>query len=108
MRIAQVAPLYDSVSPDAYGQTERVIAHLTNELVSLDHQVTLFASGDSVSQARLMAPCEQALRTDPKVRDPLVPHVMMMERLLQDAAEFDVVHFHMDYLHMPLVSRLQI
>ena len=108
MRIAQVAPLYESVSPQAHGQTERVIAYLTNELVNQDHQVTLFASGDSVSQARLIAPCDQALRFDPEVRDPLAHHVVMMERMLQDAAEFDVVHFHMDYLHLPLVSRLDI
>jgi len=108
MRIAQVAPLYESVSPQAHGQTERVIAYLTNELVNQDHQVTLFASGDSISQARLIAPCDQALRFDPGMQDPLVHHVVMMERMLQDAAEFDVVHFHMDYLHMPLVSRLDI
>lgn len=108
MRIAQVAPLYNSVSPQTYGDTERIMSYLIDELVRRDHQVTLFASGDSQSQARLIAPCDRALRLDEDVRDPISHHIVMIERMLRDASEFDLIHFHMDYLHFPLVSRLQL
>jgi glycosyltransferase involved in cell wall biosynthesis len=105
MNIAQVAPLYESVPPKYYGGTERVVSYLTEELVNQGHQVTLFASGDSVTQARLVAPCPHALRLDPHCRDSLAPHVVMLERLFRHAATFDIIHSHLDYLPFPLMSR---
>src|SRR5437667_7612807 len=78
MRIAQVAPLHESVPPHLYGGTERMVAHLTEELVRLGHDVTLFASGDSVTSARLQAQCKRALRLDPNCCDSLAPHVQML------------------------------
>jgi glycosyltransferase involved in cell wall biosynthesis len=106
MHIAQVAPLYESVPPDGYGGTERVVSYLTEELVRQGHDVTLFASGDSTTQARLVPVCSQALRPDPDVVDHLAPHVMLLERLYRQASAFDIIHFHIDYLHFP-VSRRQ-
>jgi glycosyltransferase involved in cell wall biosynthesis len=105
MNIAQVAPLYESVPPKCYGGTERVVSYLTEELVRQGHQVTLFASGDSVTHARLVAPCRHALRLDPQCRDHLAPHVVMLEHLFRDAAAFDIIHSHLDYLPFPLASR---
>jgi glycosyltransferase involved in cell wall biosynthesis len=105
MKIAQVAPLYESVPPQSYGGTERVVSYLTEELVRQGHQVTLFASGDSITQARLVAPCHQALRLNPTCVDPLAYHIMMLEQVFTTEAEFDIVHFHIDYLHFPLSSR---
>src|SRR6188474_3271240 len=105
MRIAQVAPLFESVPPKYYGGTERVVSYLTEELVRQGHDVTLFASGDSVTQARLISPRAPALRLDRTVVDPLVPHLLMLEQLSRHAGEFDVVHFHVDYLHFPLSRR---
>ncbi|MBW8270406.1 glycosyltransferase family 4 protein [Caldovatus aquaticus] len=101
MRIAQVAPLAEAVPPRLYGGTERVVSYLTEELVALGHEVTLFASGDSRTRARLEAVVPQALRLGLKVRDEVAPHVVMLRRLLDRAAEFDVVHFHLDHLHLP-------
>ncbi len=108
MRIAQVSPLYESVPPKLYGGTERVVSYLTEELVALGHDVTLFASGDSVTQAKLAAPCPRALRLDKRCSDPLAPHFVMMEEVFRRADEFDVVHFHIDYLHFPISRRLQL
>ena len=108
MNIAQVAPLYESVPPKSYGGTERVVSYLTEELVRQGHQVTLFASGDSITKARLVAPCPQALRLNPMCVDSLAYHIMMLEQVFAPGADFDVVHFHIDYLHFPLSSRQSI
>jgi len=108
MRIAQVAPLYESVPPRLYGGTERVVSWLTEELVHQGHDVTLFASGDSLTNARLVPVCEQALRLDSKCCDPLAHHVKLMQQVLNedDKDPFDIIHFHIDYLHFP-ISRAQ-
>lgn len=106
MKIAQVAPLAESVPPKFYGGTERIVSYLTEELVRQGHQVTLFASGDSQTAARLIPCCEEALRLDERVHDRLVHHVYMLERVIQMASEFDVIHYHIDYLHFPLSRRI--
>ena len=106
MRIAQIAPLYEAVPPKFYGGTERVVSYLTEALVELGHDVTLFASGDSVTSARLEAAWPRALRLDPTVRDAMAPHVLLMERVRSIAHEFDVLHFHLDYLPFPLFSTM--
>ena len=108
MRIAQVAPLYESVPPALYGGTERVVFNLTEALVEMGHDVTLFASGDSRSQARLIAPCERALRLDPGCRDPLAYHAILLDEVFRRTEEFDAVHFHIDYLHFALSNRIQL
>jgi glycosyltransferase involved in cell wall biosynthesis len=109
MKIAQVAPLYESVPPQLYGGTERVIAYLTDELVKEGHEVTLFASADSKTLAELRPACERALRLQGKrVIDPLAHHLRMLEMVAQEAADFDIVHYHVDYLHFPLTRRLGI
>ncbi|MCC7423625.1 MAG: glycosyltransferase family 4 protein [Planctomycetaceae bacterium] len=105
MRIAQVAPLYESVPPKLYGGTERVVSYLTEELVRLGHEVTLFASGDSQTNARLVPVCPKALWRDDRCRETLPHHVRQMELVFQDLSRFDVVHFHGDYLHFPLLRR---
>src|SRR6185503_6605718 len=99
MRIAQVSPLYESVPPQNYGGTERVVSYLTEELVHQGHDVTLFASGDSVTRAKLEACAPRALRLDEHCVDPLAHQVVMLERVFERAAEFDVLHFHIDYFH---------
>src|SRR5438105_1980506 len=101
MKIAQVSPLYESVPPKGYGGTERVVSYLTEELVRLGHDVTLFASGDSVTRAKLVAPCERSLRLDDSCVDQFAPHILMIEQVFQRAAGFDLIHFHIDYLHYP-------
>lgn len=109
MRIAQVAPLYESVPPRFYGGTERVVSCLTNELVKQGHEVTLFASGDSKTLAELRPVCERALRLEgKKIVDPLAHHMRMLEMVAQEAADFDIVHYHVDYLHFPVTRRLKI
>ena len=105
MKIAQVAPLYESVPPKYYGGTERVVSYLTEELVRQGHDVTLFASGDSETKARLIAACRSSLRLDKRCQNQIAHHFVMLERLFQRAAEFDIVHFHIDYLHFPLSRR---
>src|SRR5579863_4556932 len=102
VRIAQVAPLYESVPPKLYGGTERVVSYLTEELVRLGHDVTLFASGDSVTGANLVPVCSEALRLSRTSVDPLAHHVAMLEEVFSRSADFDMVHFHIDYLHFPL------
>jgi len=102
MRIAQIAPLYESVPPRLYGGTERVVSHLTEALVRLGHDVTLFASGDSRTSAKLVAAREQALRLDPDLSWDLPAHFAMLEEVREQADQFDVLHFHTDCLHMPL------
>ena len=108
MRIAQVAPLSESVPPRLYGGTERVVSWLTEELVNLGHSVTLFASGDSVTKARLVPMCPRALRLDNEVQDALAHHVLMMEEVFKQAADFDLIHFHLDYIHFSLARRAQV
>lgn len=103
MKIAQVAPLIESVPPRLYGGTERVVAYLTEELVRQGHDVTLFASGDSVTSAELVPCSERALRLDAKCQDSLPLSVVMLDRLRLRMDEFDIVHFHTDFLHFPLV-----
>ena len=105
MRIAQVAPLYESVPPKLYGGTERVVSYLTEELVRQGHEVTLFASGDSVTRARLVAACDRSLRLDQRCVDHMAHHFLLLERVFQCAHEFDVIHFHVDYMHFPLSRR---
>jgi glycosyltransferase involved in cell wall biosynthesis len=109
MKIAQIAPLYESVPPKYYGGTERVVSYVTEELVKLGHDVTLFASGDSVTSAQLRPMCDRALRLQGReIIDPLAHHVRLIELVAQEASEFDMMHFHIDYLHFPLTRRLRI
>jgi glycosyltransferase involved in cell wall biosynthesis len=108
MKIAQVAPLYESVPPKFYGGTERVVSYLTEELVRLGHDVTLFASGDSVTSGHLVKCSERSLRLNPKCKDKLAYHIMMLDKVFAEPEEFDVFHFHIDYLHFPLSRRTNI
>lgn len=108
MHIAQVSPLYESVPPRYYGGTERVVSYLTEELVAQGHDVTLFASGDSETSARLIPPCPRSLRLAPDCIDQLAHHIVMLELVAKHAGQFDVIHFHIDYLHFPLSRRLSI
>lgn len=103
MRIAQVAPLAEAVPPPLYGGTERIVSHLTGELVALGQEVTLFASGDSRTAARLEAAVPRALRLGGPAHDPSAPHVLTLARLLERLRDFDAVHFQLDHLHPPLV-----
>src|SRR5438067_3001951 len=105
MRIAQVAPLFESVPPKLYGGTERVVSWLTEELVRLGHDVTLFASGDSMTTARLVPACAESLRLSTVTVDDLAHHFVLMEHVLRLKEEFDIIHFHIDYLHYPLSKR---
>src|SRR6201989_3518978 len=102
MRIAQVAPLYESIPPKLYGGTERVVSYLTEELVRQGHDVTLFASGDSITSGRLEVCCEQALRLDHNVSDPIPDHLIMLDKVRRMAEQFDILHFHVDVFHYPL------
>lgn len=106
MKIAHVSPLYESVPPKLYGGTERVVAHLVEEQVGMGHEVTLFASGDSSTSARLAPMCHRALRLDPGCTDDIPHHMFMLEKVMQMAGEFEVVHFHTGILHFPLARRL--
>jgi glycosyltransferase involved in cell wall biosynthesis len=103
LRIAQIAPLAESCPPRLYGGTERVVSYLTEELVAQGHDVTLFASGDSLTSAELAACSERALRLCDNVRDALPHHMIMLEKVMQRADEFDVLHFHIDLMHAPVV-----
>src|SRR5438093_7230798 len=98
MRIAQIAPLMEAVPPKLYGGTERIVAYLTDELVAMGHEVSLFASGDSTTKAALEAAYPQALRLDPTIRDHIAPLIAMLETVAQRTREFDVIHLHCDYL----------
>jgi glycosyltransferase involved in cell wall biosynthesis len=106
LRIAQVSPLAESVPPQLYGGTERVVSYLTEELVRQGHDVTLYASGDSVTSARLMPMTARALRLDRSVKDELAHVVRMVDRVAHDADGYDVIHFHIDYLHYPMLRHL--
>lgn len=106
MRIAQVAPLAESIPPKLYGGTERVVAWLIEELVKLGHEVTLFASGDSKTRAELEPVWPRALRLGRPRSDPMAAQAALLEAVARRASEFDVIHFHIDWLHLPLLSRL--
>lgn len=108
MRIAQVAPLIESVPPKHYGGTERIVSHLTEELVRLGHDVTLFASGDSVTSARLIASCERSLRKNERCKDPVAREVLLVDHVIERVDEFDLIHFHTGYLHFPVCRYLPV
>jgi glycosyltransferase involved in cell wall biosynthesis len=104
MKIAQIAPLMESVPPRLYGGTERIVSYLTEELVEQGHDVTLFASGDSLTSANLVPCCPQALRLDPSVRDTIPSYMLMLDKVRRMASQFDVLHFHIDQFHFPLFN----
>jgi glycosyltransferase involved in cell wall biosynthesis len=106
MKIAQIAPLMESVPPRLYGGTERIVSYLTDELVRLGHDVTLFASADSVTAAELVGCASVALRLDGNVRDPIPYYMLMLDRVRELAEEFDILHFHIDQFHFPLFRRM--
>ena len=108
MRIAQIAPLAESVPPKLYGGTERVVSWLTEDLVALGHKVTLFASGDSLSSARLVPVWPSALRLGRPRVDPIVAQTMSLQCLAERAGEFDIIHFHIDWVHLPLLRQLRV
>jgi len=101
MRIAQVAPLFESVPPKLYGGTERVVSYLTEELVNQGHDVTLYASGDSQTRAKLVSTCNRSLRLAHQNLDHLIFHYLLLEQLMEEIDDFDLIHFHIDYLHFP-------
>jgi len=103
MKIAQIAPLAESVPPRLYGGTERIVSFLTEELVRQGHEVTLFASADSLTAAELVPCSQRALRLDTNVRDPIPHHLILLEEVRRRADEFDLLHFHIDLLHFPLI-----
>jgi glycosyltransferase involved in cell wall biosynthesis len=106
MRIAQIGPLMESVPPRLYGGTERIVSYLTEELVRMGHDVTLFASGDSMTSAELVGCVPQALRLDVNVRDTIPYYMLMLDRVRQHAGEFDILHFHIDQFHFPLFRHM--
>src|SRR5438874_11937746 len=106
MKIAQIAPLMESVPPRLYGGTERIVSYLTDELVRLGHEVTLFASADSVTAAKLVSCASMALRLNGNVRDPIPYYMLMLDRVRELAEEFDVLHFHIDQFHFPLFRQM--
>jgi glycosyltransferase involved in cell wall biosynthesis len=108
MRIAQVAPLIESVPPKHYGGTERIVSYLTEELVRLGHEVTLFGSGDSVTRARLIATTRRSLRKNERCKDPIARELILIDHVVEHASEFDVIHFHTGYLHFPICRYLSV
>jgi len=108
LRIAQIAPPYESVPPRLYGGTERVVSHLTEQLVKQGHDVTLFASGDSLTAAKLVSPCSTALRLNANCVDPLPYLIISLDQVARRAESFDVLHFHTDYFHLPLSKNLHL
>jgi hypothetical protein len=106
MKIAQIAPLYESVPPKCYGGTEWVVSYVTETLVEMGHKVTLYASGDSVTKADVRPICQRALRLDRQSIDPVAHHVCMAERVFRESHEFDLIHSHVDYLPFPLWRRM--
>jgi glycosyltransferase involved in cell wall biosynthesis len=106
MRIAQIAPLMESVPPRLYGGTERIVSYLTEELVRMGHDVTLFASGDSMTSAKLVGCVPQALRLDVNIRDVIPYYMLMLDRVRQHAGEFDILHFHIDQFQFPLFRHM--
>uniref|UniRef100_A0ACD5H001 Glycosyltransferase n=1 Tax=Desertifilum tharense IPPAS B-1220 TaxID=1781255 RepID=A0ACD5H001_9CYAN len=105
MRIAQVSPLWERVPPPGYGGIELVVAHLTDELVRRGHDVTLFASGDSITQAKLASVAPVALRLNPTVKEPPVYEMMQLGQVLAQAGQFDIIHFHTGFSARPLQKR---
>ncbi|HET9536393.1 MAG TPA: glycosyltransferase family 4 protein [Mesorhizobium sp.] len=103
MIIAQISPLIESVPPRLYGGTERVVSYLTEELLSQGHDVTLFASGDSITNAKLVPCSSVALRLDTKAHDPIPYYMVMLDKVMRQASKFDILHFHVDHLHFPLM-----
>lgn len=101
MKIAQVAPLYEAVPPKMYGGTERIVSFITEELVKMGHKVTLFASGDSITKAKLVACVPKALRLKERCEDQLAPHIVQLQQVIERADEFELIHFHTDYLSFP-------
>jgi len=106
MRIAQIAPLIESVPPRLYGGTERIASCLTEALVMEGHEITLFASGQSVTSAKLVPCCAQALRLNPAVHDPTPYYMLMLDKVRKMASQFDVLHFHIDQFHFPLFRQM--
>jgi glycosyltransferase involved in cell wall biosynthesis len=106
MKIAQIAPLFERVPPQFYGGTERVVFYLTEQLLATGHKVTLFASGDSMTRAKLISCCDKALRLNENVTDASPHHVMQLDQVRELADEFDIVHFHTELLHFPLARQL--
>src|SRR3954469_3575085 len=106
MKIAQIAPLAESVPPKLYGGTERIVSYLTEELVRQGHDVTLFASGDSATAARLIPGCPRSLWNERGHRDAVPHHIRLVELVMREADRFDVLHFHLDYLHFPILRHL--
>jgi glycosyltransferase involved in cell wall biosynthesis len=102
MKIAQIAPLMESIPPKLYGGSERIVSYLTEELVAQGHDVTLFASGNSITTAKLVACCPQSLRLNPNVRDIIPYYMVMLDKVRSMASEFDVLHFHIDQFHFPI------
>lgn len=108
MKIAQIAPLYESVPPALYGGTERVVAYLVDALVELGHDVTLFAAGDAKTKARLVSTCDRSIRLDPNpLKSDLALHLAMLERVRREANNFDVLHFHIDLLHFSVFEGME-
>src|SRR5215210_6274287 len=106
MKIAQIAPLWESVPPKMYGGTERIVSYITEELVRQGHEVTLFASGDSQTAASLRPPCPQSLRLHSGSINRDAPLIYMQEQALGAAAEqFDIIHSHLDFLSFPMSRR---
>jgi glycosyltransferase involved in cell wall biosynthesis len=108
MKIAQVAPLYEAVPPKLYGGTERIVSFLTEELVKMGHKITLFASGDSVTSAKLIPCVPEALRLKEKCEDSLAPHIVQLQQVIESSGEFDIIHFHTDYLSFPFTQFLDV
>jgi glycosyltransferase involved in cell wall biosynthesis len=106
MKIAQVSPLFERVPPKGYGGTERVISYLTEELIRQGHEVTLFASGDSKTSARLVAPCSKSVRQDASPAW-LAYHMVQMDMVAEMAHTFDVIHFHTEYVHLPTARKIR-
>src|SRR4029453_7192489 len=106
MKIAQIPPLMESVPPRLYGGTERIVSYLADELVRTGHEVTLFASADSITAAELVSCASMALRLDGNVRDPIPYYMLMLDRVRQLAEEFDILHFHIDQFHFPLFAQM--
>src|ERR671917_785636 len=108
MRIAQIAPLAEAVPAKLYGGTERVVSWLTEELVRQGHEVTLFASGDSVTAAELVASSPRSLRLDDDLVDAHAPQIVQLEAVAARRNDFDVIHWHLDYMHFPLARRMRV
>ena len=106
MKIAQIAPLMESIPPRLYGGSERVVSYLTEELVAQGHDVTLFASGQSITSAKLVPCCAQPLRLNPAVRDIIPYYMLMLDKVRSMASEFDILHFHIDQFHFPIFSEM--